>query len=141
MSIVPLLRETKTSSNALYKARKEYDLSLAQAAVALGLSATQVERDELRDSPVTDVGNARQAFEVFCATDKSGSAGKNLLFGYMPLRVSRDIFCLSVEDIAARFGMSASQWRKMECHARAMDMEMLESIEKEIISHFEGLCS
>ncbi len=140
MAVVSLIREDKSSSNPLYLARKEYGLSLSQAAVALGMSPTQVERDELRAKPTVDVNQARQAFEVFIATHLGSGAGKNLLFGQMPLRVARDILGMSVAQIAARHGMSESQWRKMECHARLLEKPVLDQIQQAILEHFDGLC-
>lgn len=141
MSVLSLHREEKAASkNALYLARKTYKLSLSQAAKALRLSPTQVERDELRETPQLDVRRAEQAFEVFIATNNLMKDGKNLLFGYMPLRVARDVLDMPVDEIAKKYRMSPSQWRKMECHARTLETSLLDEIEKDIVSHFDGLC-
>lgn len=141
MSVTPLLREEKITQNALYAARKHYGLTLSQAAAALRMTATQVERDELRAVPSTDLAKACRAFGVFVATNPTGNNGKNLLLQQVPVRTLRDVQGISVESIAGRYGVSASQWRKYECHARELPVELREQLEADLLSSFAGVCS
>lgn len=140
MSVTPLLREDKLSLNALYVARKHYGLTLTQAAKALNLSATQLEREELRPRPTIDMVQATQAFSGFVLNDADGKLGKNLLYSSMPIRVARDILGENVEQIAKRYDISPSQWKKMECHARKMPQSLIEQIESDIRKSFSALC-
>lgn len=141
MSITPLFREEKLTHNALYTARKHYGLTLSQAATALRMSATQIERDELRAVPIIDLAKACRAFGVFVATNPDGNKGKNLLLEQVPIRTLRDVQGLSVESIAPDYGVSPSQWRKYECHARELPPELRRKLEADLLACFSGICS
>lgn len=138
--VVPLFSEDKLGTeNSLYDARKRYGLTLLEAARALGTSPTRLEREEGRRVPTIDAGKAAAKFEIFRA-EGQGSAGKNLLFGVLPLRAARDILDMSVDDIASKYGLSPSHWRKLECHAREVSPDMLNRLERDVRQSFESIC-
>lgn len=138
--VVPIEDSQKFNQDKpLRDARREYGLSLLEAAKALGVSPTQLEREEGRPSPGMDLCQVRSRFELFVAT-QGPAAGKNLIFGVLPLRVARDIMGLSVDTMAMRYDASPSHWRKLECHARELSVDTLHRIEADVRTSFAEIC-
>jgi hypothetical protein len=140
-TVTALLREEKIDSkNPIYFARKENGLSLLQAAKALDTSPTKLEREELNPSGAVDVNKARTAYQLFVARNPP-AAGKNLLFGSISLRIARDIMGDSVESFSTKYKISPSHWRKLECHAREIEPELLRQIEADVRKSFAKICN
>lgn len=116
--------------------RKEYGLSLLEAAIALGLSASALEGMER--APLTSEESLRRKYELFCGT--RSSSGKNLIFGHYPLRVAREILQLTVDEMAARFGYTGNSWRRIEANARPLSADTIRAIERQVRERFSTIC-
>ena len=123
--------------NVLQALRKDYGLTLVDAAAALGKTATQLERLEYRHPNEVPVSWVVQRFEMCSGTEKTPS---NKLFLRFPLRMARDVLGLSVEEISSRYGASPSQWRKFECGARCLDKNIQQRVENDVIKVFKSIC-
>jgi hypothetical protein len=139
--VISILREDKGDSrSALYALRKDYCLTLLQAATALKLSTTQLEREELRQNSTLDLKTVQRKYELFCASS-GNDAGRNLIFGCLPLRTAREIRRMSLFDFAREYGFSESHWKKVEANARELDPAIRARIEADVQHAFGEMCA
>lgn len=120
-------------------ARIEYGLTILEAAKALDLSASAIEELERSDEPRFSLVEIRRKYELFLGT--GGAGGKNLIFGHYPLRMAREVLGLSLEDMAGAFGYTANSWKRIEAHARPLQRETLERIERQVREKFSAICA
>lgn len=127
---------------ALRKARVDAELSLAQAAAALGNSPTTLDAWEQGRKPQISVDDAERLYKAYSKnTQLCWSSGDNYLFGAFPLRVARDILALDVAGIAGRLGYSPSSWTKMEANARVLPKPKLEELEGLVLKAWSDACA
>ena len=119
--------------------RSEYGLSLLQAAVALGISASAVEEMERHGDDVFAPEMVRRKYELFVGTTNFG-VGKNLLFDTYPLRMARELLDLSIDEMASRFGYKPSSWKRIEMNARPLHPDILARIEAEVRHKLSSVC-
>ena len=120
--------------------RREYRLTLLQAAKALGISTATLERMEaapLADGQSEDVRRKYEAFVV--AGDLR--VGANLLFRTYPIRVARELLGYEIEQMSQKYGYSVSSWKKIESGSRSIDRRKLIQIEHDVRESFANACA
>jgi len=132
--------EARIKKNCLYRARREYGLTVLEAAEALGISAHIVEREERGEDCRFSDRSIKSKFEYFVASIAKGE-GKNLIFHSFPLRVAREILGLEIEEMAAKYGCSKSHWKKLEANYRKLTADKLDQIEQDVRSCFLAVCN
>lgn len=131
--------EDASSGNRSRDARREFGLSLAQAAKALGVSAATVENWERMDNPRVSTDRLTEAYGNFCHA-ANRDLGNNLLFGSYPLRLARQLLQISPEDMAEQFGYSKAAWLKLEANARPLPDSKILEIEDRVRSKLAQIC-
>lgn len=143
MGVVSIVGKTAASSRGepgLRQIRQEYGLSVTQAAAALRVPAVTVERWEAIPGVGPGEEFLRYQFEEFNRTHDHTSS-TNFLFGVYPLRLARELLCLSIDEISSRHNYSKSAWQKFESNDRLLDRSVLKSIEDEVSRCFIEACN
>jgi DNA-binding XRE family transcriptional regulator len=123
----------------LRNTRREFGLSLAQAAKALGVSAATIENWERSGNPRLSTDDVSKSYSNFGhAADRD--VGNNLLFGSYPLRLARQLLQVSPDEMATQFGYSKAAWLKLEANARPLPDTKLFEIEERIRSKLAQIC-
>ena len=123
-------------------ARQRYGLTLTQAASALGVTPSVLDKWERGSEAGITPGQALRAYDTYVInTESLRTSGKNVLFGYFPMRVARDILSLEIDEIAREFGYSPSYWRKIEANARTAPELVVEELEARIKDTMTTLCA
>jgi len=133
--------DRSAESGDFKRLRQEHDLSTTQIAKAMGVSTATIEAWErgLNSPPYVKVLEARVA--EFARAFPSKQKGRNLLFGYYPLRLARELLALDVGQMAARFGYSKSSWTKIEANFRTIPAEKLAEIEEFVRIRLAEVCN
>ena len=126
--------------------RRDFGLSRAEAAVALGVSRASIENWERKPCTKHDDAMITAKFQKFVLehpADESGKrvAGRNLLFGRYPLRMAREVLELTTEAIAAKYGYSASAWKKFEGNGRPLNSAVMSQLEADVRDAFLSSCA
>ena len=124
---------------SLSDCRKEYGLSLIQAAQALDVSPTHYERMEQGKAAPPQAEWAKMQFEIFLDQNGEDDA-TNLMFGTFPLRMARQLTGLSLPAIASHFGYSAATWKRFESNGRILDREKLKAVEAMVKDRLGEVC-
>lgn len=125
----------------LRRKREAAELTLAQAATALGISPITLDGWEQGRKPQITPHDAEQLFQKFRSdTNACRKAGNNLLFGVFPVRIAREILQLSLEGMAREVGYSVSSWSKMEANARIVPKDKMEQIEARVADAWSAAC-
>ena len=125
----------------LRRRREAADLTLAQAATALGVSPITLDGWEQGRKPQISPDDADRLYHKFrIDTNNCRKTGNNLLFGVFPVRIAREILQLSLHEMATEVGYSASSWTKMEANARIVPREKLEEIEARVADAWNSAC-
>lgn len=119
--------------------RREFAFTLAQAAAALGVSASTVENWERTGSDRITVAAMRRAYSIF-AEDSNWASGNNLVFGCYPIRLARQLLELSVAEMAVEFGYTKSAWLKIEANARCLSKDRIAEIENRVRTRLAAVC-
>jgi hypothetical protein len=120
--------------------RKEYGLSVIQAAAALGTSGRNLEVWEANPGMGPGVDFLRSQFENY-VRENGEDLVSNMLFSVYPLKIARDILGFPIEEIAREFGgYSKAAWQKFESNDRVLDREILRQIEMSVREHFANSC-
>lgn len=123
----------------LREIRKEFTFSLAQAAAALGVSASTVENWERIGSDKITSGGMRRAYSIF-AEDSNWVSGNNLVFGCYSIRLARQLLELDVTEMAGEFGYTKSAWLKIEANARVLSRDKIAEIESRVRVRLAAIC-
>jgi transcriptional regulator with XRE-family HTH domain len=121
------------------EARREYGLSLSQAAAALGVSPATVENWEKLGTDKLRPGDAKAAYGV-ATQEATAAGGNNVIFGCYPLRLARQLLQLDLDQIAAEFGYTRNAWLKLEANARFLPREKLLDLEQRIRTKLASVC-
>jgi transcriptional regulator with XRE-family HTH domain len=123
----------------LREARKEFGLSLSQAAAALDTSPVMIENWERNSGMGPSIELIVDKFQSFI--QKHGSeAGKNLIFGHYSLRMARELLGLSIQQVAEKYGYKPSVWPRLENNSRLLPEDKIKQIEEDVRSHFARIC-
>lgn len=135
------------SSRKLKNARLHSKLSLTQAVLALEealdmeVTPGTLEGWESNRTPGVCYDEAGNAYSAFAERAKNyRHAGKNMLFGAIPLSSARDILDLTIEQIASKFGYKNSTWTRFEANARVIPEEIVVEIQNSIRIRMADLC-
>lgn len=123
------------------RVRRSFQLTLTQAAGALGVTPSVLDSWERGVTAPIEVSEAAEAYETYVEnTESLRTAGKNMLFGCFPMRVAREILQLDLKQISHEFGYSASYWSKIEANARVAPHEVIRELEARIKDTMADLC-
>jgi DNA-binding XRE family transcriptional regulator len=127
--------------NELKLLRQEHNVRRRQLAVSLEVSVGTIERWEGLETFVPISRTAlSNAITLICARDPSFESGRNLCFGRFSMRTAREIFGLSIEEMAKKYDYSVSQWKKIEGHERTLKPKIIREIELEIQELLKAQC-
>lgn len=133
--------DSVTIGRQLRRRRESAGLTMAQAAISLGISPITLDGWEQGRKPQISPEDADLSFTKFRSdTNACRRAGNNILFGVFPIRIARDILQLSLEDMANEFGYSSSSWSKMEANARIVPKDKLKQIETQVAEAWSAAC-
>jgi transcriptional regulator with XRE-family HTH domain len=132
---------TNVLSGQLFKEmREENGILRRQIAAEFKVSVSTVERWENSYQTPVDVATLGEKISYIRLKDPNFKLGKNLCFRRFPIGIAREILELNIDQIAKRYGLSASQWKKIECHERPIEKEILEKLESDIRFSIVGDC-
>jgi transcriptional regulator with XRE-family HTH domain len=132
--------DTNVKVSKVKQLREEYDLTVIQAAAALGTNSGNIELWESDIELGPGENFLRSRFEDFVRKN-SASSVSNMLFSVYPLKLAREILDLTIEDIAQEYGdYSKSAWQKFESNDRVLDRKILLRIEDKVRTHFSNAC-
>ena len=140
MSNIVSIKVGKGCENSDLKTiRAQYGLNKVEAAKALSVSAATIENWERDPTNAPSLNDLTNRFQLYCSTAKTEPVG-NLLFGEFPLKTARTLLGLSAEQMAAKYGFSASTWLKFETNHRALRSEVLLDVEATVRERFLAAC-
>lgn len=132
----------------LKQARTKFRLTLTQAVSALLAEANievapnTLETWENGRNPGVDVAVAAAAYEKFALdSEVCRHAGKNLMYGSIPVSTARDILDLSIPQLAHILGYSPSFWIKIEANSRFIAEDKLAILEAMVQMRFMQVCN
>ena len=130
-----------TLGKQLRDARVVEQLTLSQAATALGISPITLDAWEQGRKPQISVADATSRYKKYRVdTNFCRKSGNNLLFGVFPIRIAREILGVSLDEMAVKLEYSTSSWSKMEANARIVPAEKISEIESLVGDAWNAAC-
>lgn len=121
--------------------RADYNLSRAQAAIAMGVSRASIENWERKPcTNIDDVAISAKFLKYSKEQDITQKVGRNLIFDRYPLRMAREILELKAGDIAHKYGYSESAWKKFEGNGRPLNVNTMRKLENDVRVAFLSCC-
>ncbi|MBL4795964.1 MAG: helix-turn-helix domain-containing protein [Oleispira sp.] len=141
-NVITLESVNKSHAKRNFRAiRESYDLTQAEAAVAMGTSPATIENWERKNTAVPDLRSVKIRLQRVARRKNAGETlGKNMLFDHYPLRMARTMLKLDLEGIAAMFDYSTTAWQRFESNNRPLNREKLDQLEEEIRKEFKKHC-
>ena len=120
--------------------RKQFGLSLAQAASAADVSPATIENWERSGGSSISPEQLSERYAAYCARSSLSRGGNNLVFGCYPLRLARQLLEVDVEELAREFGYSSSSWLKLEANVRTLPSAKIAALEEKLRQKLAQVC-
>jgi transcriptional regulator with XRE-family HTH domain len=157
------ISEVSAKASSLRRAaRRQFGLSLTQAAAAMFVCSSTIESWENSESPHPSPVDLETHYEKYF-NSLSNKDDRNLIFGIYPLRLARDFLryedisgrsdvtvrnksgdsanLSTISGIAAYFNYSPDTWRKFESNARSLPADVIREIEELMRGQFSSICA
>jgi len=110
--------------------RQEYNLSLLQFALALGVPCHQVQVWEAKPPLSLSEDEVCSKIEEYLHSGKDIRRDNNVLFGVYPISIARQLLMISIKEVAKLCGYKLTSWQKIEANTRPVRHEAVGLLEK-----------